>query len=405
MTNDFDVDFEAIVVGGGPAGSTLAAALAESGHRVLLLDKARFPRHKPCSDYVNPAGAQILGEMGVLDDALRLGARWMEGMVVHAPDGHCFTAHYAKAEPGRAALGLSRQHLDHLLLEHAKAAGVTVREQAHVRGVITEAERVRGVSATLSGTRESLRAPLVIGADGRNSIVRRELGLDAPLRWPRKTGLAAHVRGVRNAGPFGEMHIGHGLYAGLAWLENGLANLTVVVPDDVIRDRTGSVEAFFAGAIAQLPELAQSLAGAERVGGIRGVGSMACRSRRVAGDGYLLVGDAASFLDPFAGEGVYEALRGAHLAAPVLCSALAAGDTSERALEPYRRARRRAFRAKRAVSWIVQGFINTPPAMNYVTKRLSEREDLGLTLSGVLGNFRPASEALSPVFLARLLRP
>jgi 2-polyprenyl-6-methoxyphenol hydroxylase-like FAD-dependent oxidoreductase len=403
MTADFD--FEAIIVGGGPAGSTLAAALAEAGRRVLLLDKARFPRHKACSDYVNPAGVQILGEVGVLDEAVHLGAHWMDGMIVHAPDGHRFTAHYARAEPGRAALGLSRQPLDQLLLERANAAGVTVCERAHVRGVVTEAGRVRGVTATISGTRESLRALQVVGADGRNSIIRRALGLDAPLRWPRKTGLAAHFRGIDQTGAFGEMHIGLGLYAGLAWLENGLANLTIVVPDDAVRDRAGAVEAFFAGALGQLPELAQSLAGAAQVGGIRGVGSMACRSRRVVGDGYLLVGDAASFLDPFAGEGVYEALRGAHLAAPVVCAALAAGDTSDQALEPYRQARRRAFMSKRAVSWIVQGFINTPPAMNYVTKRLSERDDLGLILSGVLGNFRPASQALSPVFLARLLRP
>ena len=78
-------DAEAIVVGGGPAGSTLAASLAEAGHDVLLLDKARFPRHKPCSDYVNPAGALLLDDMGVLNDALRLGARRMDGMLVHAP--------------------------------------------------------------------------------------------------------------------------------------------------------------------------------------------------------------------------------------------------------------------------------------------------------------------------------
>jgi flavin-dependent dehydrogenase len=154
-----------------------------------------------------------------------------------------------------------------------------------------------------------------------------------------------------------------------------------------------------------LPALARKLDDAERVGGIRGVGSMAHRTRRTAGDGYLLVGDAASFLDPFAGEGIYEALRAATLAAPIISAALKSGDTSATALAPYQLARRRAFAAKRGVSWIVQGFINSPPLMNYVTQRLAAREELGLTLSGVLGNFRPARQALSPIFLARLLRP
>ncbi len=147
------------------------------------------------------------------------------------------------------------------------------------------------------------------------------------------------------------------------------------------------------------------LEGAERVGGIRGVGAMASRARRTSGDGFLLVGDAASFLDPFTGEGIYEAIKGALLAAPIASAALKAGDTSANALDPYRTARRRTFTAKREVCWIVQGFINLPPMMNYVTDRLGRREQLGLTLSGVLGNFRPATEALSPIFLARLLRP
>jgi flavin-dependent dehydrogenase len=132
---------------------------------------------------------------------------------------------------------------------------------------------------------------------------------------------------------------------------------------------------------------------------------MARRARRTTGDGFLLIGDAASFLDPFTGDGIYEALRGATLAAPVVSRALAAGDLSAHALEPYRLARRRVFTAKRQVTWIVQGFINAPPLMNYVTERLSRRDELGLTMSGVLGNLLPASRALSPLFLARLLRP
>ena len=119
----------------------------------------------------------------------------------------------------------------------------------------------------------------------------------------------------------------------------------------------------------------------------------------------MLVGDAASFLDPFTGEGIYEAIRAALLAAPVASAALRQGDCSARALSAYSRARRRAFTAKREVCWIVQGFISLPPAMNYVTGRLADREELGLTLSGVLGNIRPATGALSPRFLARLLRP
>jgi geranylgeranyl reductase family protein len=398
-------DAEAIVVGGGPAGSTVAAALAGAGHRVLLLDKARFPRDKACSDYINAGAAHLLDQMGVRGEMIAAGAHQMDAMLVHAPNGRHFMANFAKAEAGRAALGLTRRRFDHLLLERAKAAGVEVIERAHVREVVRDHDRVKGVIATIDGSREELRAPLVIGADGHHSVVARDLELTVPLRWPRRTGLVAHYHSVRDLDRFGEMHVGRHLYAGLAPLEAGLTNVAVVARVQDVEGRSGSIDEFFSEAIASLPNVAAKLEGAERVGGIRGVGWMANRARRTSGDGFLLVGDAASFLDPFTGEGIYEAIKGGLLAAPIASAALRAGDLSASALDPYRLARRRTFTAKREVSWIVQGFISMPPLMNYVTDRLDRREPLGLTLSGVLGNFRPATDALSPLFLARLLRP
>ena len=398
-------DAEAIVVGGGPAGSAFATQLADAGHRVVLLDKARFPRHKACSEYINPAATRLLADLDVLDDVMGAGADRMEAMVVHSPNGGRFVADYARAEPGQAALGLSRYRLDHILLERAKAAGVRVVERAHVRSLILEKGRPVGVEATINGTRETIRAPLIAGADGHHSVVSRDLELDAPVRWPCKTGLIAHYRGVSGLERFGEMHVGQGAYGGLAILEDGLTNVAVVVNDRDVEARSGSIDDFFEESFRSIPDMARKLEGAVRVGGIRGVGSMAHRARRTAGDGFLLIGDAASFLDPFTGEGIYEALKGAALAAPVASAALQAGDTSAAALDRYRLARRRTFTAKRQVCWIVQGFIGSPPLMNYVTDRLARREDLGLTLSGVLGNFRPATEALSPAFLVKLLRP
>jgi len=399
------LDAEVIVVGAGPAGSTVAALLARAGHDVLLLDKATFPRHKACSEYINPAGAHLLRILGLEADVLALGAHEMEAMLVHAPGGQRFLADFASSGPGRRALGLSRQKLDHLLLRHAEAAGATVSQGVHTRDVIVDGTRVTGVEATIDGSRQTLRAKLVIGADGRHSVVTRRLGLDAPVRWPHRTGLVAHYRGVSGLDRHGEMHVARHGYAGLAPLEDGLTNVAFVTDTHTVAGRTGSLERFFEDALAAIPEVATKLGGAARVGGIRGVGPMAHRARRTAGDGFLLVGDAASFLDPFTGEGIYEGLRGALLAAPIASSALRAGDLSAEALAPYRAARRRAFTAKRQVCWIVQGFIHQPLLMNYVTDRLDRRSALGSTLAGVLGNYRPAGAALSPVFLARLLRP
>ena len=262
-----------------------------------------------------------------------------------------------------------------------------------------------GVAATVDGQRLLVRAPLTIGADGRYGAVSRSLRLDVPLAWPRRTGLVAHYRGVTGLDGRGEMHVARHGYAGLAPLEDGLTNVAFVASSAAVASRGGSLETFFGEGLAGIPAVAAKLAGAERVGGIRGVGPMARRARRVAGDGFLLVGDAAGFLDPFTGDGIHEALRGAALAAPVADAALRAGDVSARALAPYRAARRHAFWAKRQVCWLVQGFIATPALMDYVTTRLGHRPDLAATLAGVLGDLSPAQDALSPRFLARLLRP
>src|SRR5215216_3998654 len=163
-----ELDADVIVVGGGPAGSVSAWLLAERGHRVLLLDKARFPRHKACSEYVNPAGARLLAELGLAGDLQALGAHRMEAMLIHAPGGHRFLADFGVAEPGSAAIGLSRFRLDSLLLERAREAGVEVHEGAHVRDVRVVDGSVQGVECTIDGAREVLRAPLTIGADGRH---------------------------------------------------------------------------------------------------------------------------------------------------------------------------------------------------------------------------------------------
>ena len=399
------LDAEVIVVGGGPGGSTTAALLADAGHNVMLLDKAQFPRHKACSEYMNTGGVEVLRELGLLQDVLSEGAHQLAAMRVHSPAGDSFLADFERASNGKHAIGLSRYRLDALLLENARDSGATIIEKAHVRDVVTDAGAVTGVEAVIDGTRTTLSAKVVIGADGRHSAVSRHLGLDRLQRWPHRTGLVAHYRNVEGLDRFGEMHVVDWGYIGLAPLENGLTNVAVVLDCDDVTSREGDLQALFNDRLQSVAAVADRFRNATIEGSIRGVGPLARRVSRTAGDGYLLVGDAAGFLDPFTGDGIYEAMRGATLAAPVVSSALGRNDCSGTALKPYQTARRETFMFKRQVCWIVQGFLHQPRLMNYVTPRLSTRDDLGMTMSGVLGNLRPATQALSPVFLARLLRP
>jgi flavin-dependent dehydrogenase len=140
----------------------------------------------------------------------------------------------------------------------------------------------------------------------------------------------------------------------------------------------------------------------ERCDSIEGASPLGHRVARRAGDGWLLVGDAAGFLDPFTGEGLHRALVSARLAAAAIDRRLA-GESG--ALAAYDRALTARFRSKDAVSLLVQAFLARPPAFEYVARRLEARDGIRETMGLVMGDLVPATRALDPWFVAALLRP
>lgn len=395
---------DCIVVGAGPAGTAAAITLAERGFQVALLDKARFPRDKPCAEYVNPAALGLLERLGLLAAARAAGAVEFPGMRVVAPSGREVLLDFA-ADAGRGALGISRRVLDALAVERCRALGVEVIEGARVREVIVDGARVAGVRARHHGETLELRAAVTVGADGHHSAVARLLELDAPVRWPRRIGLAAHLAGFPLEGGFGEMHVGPRSYCGIAPQEGGRVNVAMVADLARFKRRRASVETYFDAALRGYPGLRERAAAAERVSSVRGVGPLARRVCRVAGDGYLLAGDAAGFFDPFTGEGIFDALTGGILAGEVLAGALADLDTSAARLAEYTQRRAAAFHAKRRAAWLVQLFVGSPRLMEYALARVAARPPVATTLTGVLGDYHDARAVLSPRFLWATLRP
>ncbi len=221
------------------------------------------------------------------------------------------------------------------------------------------------------------------------------------MRWPRRLGLVARYVGVAGVQDRGAMYVGRRLYCGLAPVGGGLVNVGLV--GELGNRRPGeSRDALFERRLAELPGATHALAGARRVTPVRGAGPLARRVRRVAGPGYLLVGDAAGFLDPFTGEGVYRALRGAELAAAAVEYALCQPDALPIG---YAAARHTAFAEKERVTWLIQGFMAAPRSFDHVLRNLARRPALAATLGGILGDYQPAGAALRPAFLAALLRP
>ncbi len=397
--------YDAIVVGAGPGGAATAAGLARAGARVLLLDKATFPRDKACGEYTSPETGRVLARLGALEWVEREARpRRVRAMAIIGPSGNAALLDY-RAEGGDGdVLATPRLRLDAALAGYAVHSGATLQEGVRVQQVLVEAGRVVGVVVrSPGGALEQVYAPLVIGADGAHSAVVRSLGLGRDVRWPRKLGLVARYEGVRLPSDAGEMHVAAHGYVGLAPLTDGQVNVGFVQPLTAPDGR--STEDRFEAGLARFPLLPARLQEAQRVTPIRGMGPIAVGVRRVAGAGYLLVGDAAGFFDPFTGEGVYKALRGAELAVEVALAALANGDVSARSLGRYRTLRRREFLAKDVVCRVVQGFVQQPVLMDYVVARLARRAPQRRVLAGVLGDFADARAALHPGYLWGLLRP
>jgi geranylgeranyl reductase family protein len=386
---------DVVVVGGGPAGAAVAALLAAGGMAVTLLEKARFPREKACAEYLSPGVVDVLERLGARAalEALELGRP--RGMELISRSGR-FLLTYPDGAAERRPLCVARPRFDQALLDHARTRGVRVVEGGRALGALTAGGRVVGVRTG----RGELTAGFVVGADGLHSAVAGSLGLESRPGWPSRLGLVARYRDVALNGA-AEMHVGRGLYCGLAPLGDGTTNVGLVVPL-ASGPRGEPKERYFERRLAELPGVGAALRRAHRVTPVRGVGPLRRRVRRVDGPGFLLVGDAAGFLDPFTGEGIFRALRGAELAAPAVGRALA--HPSGRPTG-YAAARRREFAAKEALCWLIQGFLLSPPLFGYALRRLAGRPALAATLAGALGDYRPAAPALRPTYLWSLLRP
>lgn len=389
MTISSSERFDVVVVGAGPAGSATAARLAAAGLEVALLDRARFPRPKPCAEYLSPGAVQALDRLGVLDEVLGDAPARLVGMRIVGPDGTGFTGRFQQG----VGLALPRERLDHHVARFAERQGATFLQGATFASLDVTRHGVVLRAASL-GREVELRARLVVGADGLNSRVAHQLGL-ARRGKLRRVALVAHATGVAGMSDVGEMHIGPFGYVGLAPLGGGVTNVAVVV--DLGRDRVHApLAAAFTRQLASFPTLRGRVEGAELLSPVRGVGPFGRTTRRASASRALLVGDAADFYDPFTGEGVYAALRGAELAAQ--CALEGA-----RGLATYDRLRRRAFAAKWTLERIVSRVIARPRAFAHVARRLARHPRLADDLVSVTAHVAPASRVFRPSYAWRLV--
>ena len=336
-------DADVLIVGGGVAGSAMAAYLLERDISVIVFEKKRFPRDKVCGEGIMPTGVRLLDKLGVLDRIPSADKSPFKGIT--------FIAGRARASgdfPGLSdgypyGLGIRRIILDDAARLEAEARGALYLQETGVESILMDEAPTVKVRA---GGRE-WRGRLLVGADGSRSKVRRVLGLGGAPAKRRRYGVRAHLRfrDPERMGTYVEVYaLSDGeLYTSAVNAQDHLA--VILLEQEEMHRFGGRLNAAYDEFIRRHPVLAERFDGAERVSEAMATGPLRQNVRHVVTDHALLVGDAAGFVDPITGEGVSRALLSASMAAPVIADALRAGDTSVGRLRPYEIRRRKEMRS------------------------------------------------------------
>ena len=306
-------DWDAIVIGGGPAGSTTAQRIAAAGHRVLLLERRTFPRFH-IGESMLPYTAGILDQLGILGQfpAAEYPVKW--GAEFTGPQGGFRRVDFTSQGGGRkeAAFQCERSQFDDVLLRNAAAAGARVLQEARVLGVITDGGRIAGVRYVHDGAEHEARARYVMDASGRAGVISHQ-----HLRSRRsneKLQMVAYYRhytGVdeaTNPGVEGDIQVGNH-DDGWLWaipIHKDVLSVGAVTRAETVRGATP--EAVFEEHLSRVPRIRCRVENVTSFTEVRGESDYCYYTDTLSGPGFFIVGDAGCFIDPVFSAGVYLAV-------------------------------------------------------------------------------------------------
>lgn len=338
-------EFDVIVIGGGPGGSTASTFLARKGHRVMVLEKDRFPRFH-IGESLIPGVNDLIAELGLESTMEKAGFLRKAGGSLTSPGGNCVKFSLSSVADQLLkpyAYEVLRSTFDKMLLDHSRDNGVDVREGCRMDDVIKDRERVVGVTyRSPDGQTRQAYAPMLVDASGRHTMLARKFKMKQRIPGLQTSSLFAHFEGVkRDPGPEeGNLLIAlfpHGWF----WIipmADGITSVGPVVNSRVMKTSRVPYGELLSSLIAQCPFVADRMVGARRISPVQVFPDLAYRAERFAGDNFILIGDAAVFSDPIYSAGVFLAMKTGKVASDLIHEGLQANDLSADRFRPYQEA-------------------------------------------------------------------
>jgi flavin-dependent dehydrogenase len=356
-------DCDVFVVGGGPAGSTIAALLAERGWNVVIAEKDRHPRFH-IGESLLPLNIELFERLGVLDQVERIGV-YKYGAELNSPRHEQpvtldFSGAWDKRFPH--AFQVRRSDLDRILFDNCIARGARAMQQCRVTDVAFAASGGAEIVASSQGGAQRWRARYLVDASGRDTFVASRLGLKRRNPRHASAALYGHFAGASRLPGKAEGNISlfwfeHGWFWFIPLLD-GTTSVGAVCSQQYLKSRQSDPTTFFMETIGLCPALARRLEGATLTAPATATGNYSYESRRMAGDGYILLGDAYAFVDPVFSSGVFLAMNSAFLGADVIDGCLR---DPRRAAALQRRFDRTVRHGLNQFSWFI--YRMTRPAM------------------------------------------
>jgi geranylgeranyl reductase family protein len=402
-------DYDAIIVGGGPAGSTAALYAQRAGLNVLLLDKKYFPRDKICGDAISGKSIDYLRELELLDELEKSPNAIIHNFVFSSPNHRSIKVNFSNGHSAKEELYgfvCRRTIFDNILFQEAKRK-LDVREGYFVRDVLTEGGRVYGVKCdTDNGESTKFTGKIIVGADGYSSIVARKMNLydRDPRHWLVAT--RAYYKGVTDLNDSIEIHYVEDTLPGYFWIfpaDDGLANVGLgmiykSLKKKGIRIRNAHIAA------TESPFFKKRFANAEMIGDIQGWNLPAgSKRRKIHGDGFILLGDAAGLIDPFSGEGIGNAMCSGNIAAQVIAEACKREDYGARSLSDYPKRLWKTIGPELKMYTRLQRAALFRPLINLVVGRAADNREVLRWIEDMIKGTVSKSELLSPLTYLKLL--